>query len=461
MSVLPKIAGCLIIGASHAGVTCAFELRKQGYKGAIYLIDEEEHLPYHKPPLSKAFLLAQTQNNGGEPQPPLLKAKSAYDEANIGCLLGYRVLDVNTDISELTVVRSVSSLNANSKVEDVTASEIPHNIAYENVVMATGGSPIVPPIEGIIEEGKERNIHVMRSADDVVALKKGIRHLQALYAAEKRVEKSLNLVVIGAGYIGLEAAASLAKMGVKVTVIEREERILARVASEAISQYVSQLHNRHGVNLVTNAQVVRVSSSEGEHHIQCSNNQNYTADMILVGVGVKINSKLAFDAGINTHPEFGEGIVVNRRMETNAANVWAIGDCTVFPDTTDGASLNIREYSHVESVQNALDQAKVAAANICGVHSEYTSVPWFWSDQFEAKLQIVGLRKGVTFSIVRQENTQTLSVWHFADEKLVCVEAINAPKAYVLGGRWIAQHARINLDSLTNITTPLTECVRL
>lgn len=467
MAHLPKHIDCIIVGASHSGVTCAFELRKQGFEGSLCLIDMEPWLPYHKPPLSKAFLLEENKSdelgNQNEKLPAPLKAQAAYDNANILCLLGYRVLKINSDTNEL-ILRNITRPENTEEV----------SITYEKLVLATGATPILPKIAGLIGEEGKRNFHVMRTAEDAMALKRHVRSLmtQRAESGAQSNARPISLAVIGAGYIGLEAAASLSKMGVKVTVIEREQRILARVASVTVSQCITQLHEYYGVHVATQAQVQRISTANELHRIYCSNDEVYTADMILVGVGVSINSSLASTAGINTLATHGNGIVVNSAMQTNKKNVWAIGDCTVFPthDAIDSAStspsvVTLNEappstaYAHVESVQNALDQAKVAAASICGKAADYRSVPWFWSDQFDYKLQIVGLAKGAESTLTRRESNKSLSVWHLIGSRLICVEAINAPKAYVLGGRWIAQQAHIDGTKLVNNTIALSECI--
>lgn len=416
---------CVIVGASHAGVNCAFELRKQGFDKRIVLIDADEHLPYHRPPLSKAFL-----NTSLEDAPAPLKAQSAYEKANVELLLGVKVTAVNSEANSLTIVHS-----------SVTKTE---TLEYTYLVLATGASPIVPPIPGIT---KAKNCLVMRNANDALALKSMLKKYRDTVA-------DFHVVVIGAGFIGLEAAASLRKAGANVTVLERESRILARVASETISDHVARIHRQHRTNIVCkrNVQAVEYDSDDGVQWVVCDNGERYRADAILMGVGVRVNSELATQAGINL---YNGAVCINAHMQTSSEAIWAIGDCTSFPHPEYG------DNTHIESVQNALEQAKVAAKNIQQVsvaraHSRvaimatYEATPWFWSDQYDMKLQMVGLISKANNHVVREESETALSIWHFTDTRLVGVEAINSPKSYVLGAKALSNNALLDKTKLSD-----------
>lgn len=430
MTQLDTQSRCIIVGASHAGVSCAFALRQHGYDGEIVVIDTDCELPYHRPPLSKAFLLDDDLNSPPAP----LKSMSAYEKANITLLTGTRVQHIDRAHSCVTICRCGDEENAPNNTRTLN---------YTSLVLATGASAIIPPIEGM---DSATNCFVMRSSSDARQLKRQFLALKQL----KNTDESVNVVAIGAGYIGLETAASLCKAGASVTVIEREPRILARASSPAVSDYVSALHEEHGVKIITSTQVNSIVYHDEKQWVTCSNNERYCADIILLGVGVKANTGLAQDAGLALHPQ---GIQVDERMQTSDSAIWAIGDCTVFPHQ------KYQQHNHIESVQNALSQAKVAAASICQKSALYNDIPWFWSDQFNTKLQMVGLRDGADSSFVRRESKHVLSVWHFNQQTLVSVEAINCPKAYVLAGRWIAQQATVNKEKLVNSAIELKQCV--
>lgn len=426
---------CVIVGASHAGVTCAFEMRKQGFSGRLVLIDADSHLPYHRPPLSKAFL-----NTPLEDGPAPLKAQSAYDRADIDLLLGVMVTAVN-----------VGDCTLNLTYDGGAEGNTFETLEYTQLVLATGASPIIPAIQGVSEA---ENCLVMRNANDALALK-------SLLNTKRDSLSNFHVVVVGAGYIGLEAASSLRKSGVNVTVIEREARILARVASETMSSHVASVHQEHGTNIVCqrNVQAVERDSEQGTQWIVCDNGERYRADAILLGIGVRVNNELANQASLAC---FKGAICVNTHMQTSNKTIWAIGDCTSFTHPEYGNNV------HIESVQNALDQAKVAAKNIQQVcmaddkHDvstlvSYESTPWFWSDQYEMKLQIVGLNGSADNQVIRKESVNALSVWHFKGEKLVSIEVVNSPKSYVAGSKIINNALIIDKGKLANSKQPLTD----
>lgn len=441
---------CVIIGASHAGVTCAFELRKQGFAGRILLVDGGKHLPYHRPPLSKAYLSVPV----GEP-PPKLKSEAAYTKANIELLLGVNATYISTD-KKMVYVKSISAPFEQRK------------LVFTHLVLATGATPIIPPVDGLngcfekARENTQNNVLVMRNADNAMALK-------ALVNNPNKPIADFHAVVIGAGYIGLEAASSLRKAGAQVTVIERESRPLARVASEEVSQFVETLHRHQGVNVMCNEAVVSVAPSASQvtpkkevtaqYDVVCNSGKRLLVDCILIGAGVCINTELAASANLQIEKR---AIRVDGRMQTSNDIIWAIGDCTVFPHPEYGND------THIESVQNALEQAKIAAKNvtlstnqdtICrtGITpSAYCAIPWFWSDQFDIKLQIAGLMQSADTRILRIDSEHARSIWHFKGDTLCCVEAINSPKAYVLGSKWIAAHAVIDPQKLIDPSIDLT-----
>ncbi len=352
---------CVIIGASHAGVNGAFALRKEGWTGKIILFDADKALPYHRPPLSKAYL-TRTENI----ESIALKPRQSYLNSEIELRLGERVMSINREQQTITL-------------------ESGEQQSYHKLILTLGASPITPPIDGI---KNVQNVFSLRNEHDVVQIKSAFAASQ-----QKRV------VIIGGGYIGLETAASLKKMGASITILERESRVLARVTAPEISAFFEQLHAQHGVTIFTEKTVASVTSlTQGADEmnlkqVHCSDGSHYDADIILVGIGVSANTKLAEQAGI----KLDHGILVNASACTSDKNIYAAGDCTYH------FNRHYDRYIRLESVQNAVQQAKIAAAAICGKEPVYDTIPWFWSDQFDKKLQMVGLSTGYDEVILRQE----------------------------------------------------------
>lgn len=398
---------CVIIGASHGGVNFAFALRKEGWQGRIILFDADPNLPYHRPPLSKAFL---TTDGGIESF--LLKPFQSYEKENIELRLGKAVQEVN-------------------KTEKAVILEDGSTQAYDKLVLATGARPFVPNIEGL---DKAKNLSFLRTAADVLKIKK-----------EFESSKSKKVVIIGGGYIGLEIAASLRKLGASVVVLEREKRILARVTAPEMSTFFDELHQKNGVNIQTGKQVQSILNEGGLNKVICTDGSSFTAEMIIVGVGIKVNMELALNAGI----EVGNGINVDESTKTSVDDIYSIGDCTWHYNPY------YERHVRLESVQNAVDQGKVAAAAICGKTSVYDALPWFWSDQYDVKLQMVGLSTGYNQVLLRKEEGHKLSAWYFQDEKLLSVDAVNNAKAYVLGTKILKGRSRANKEVLMDLETPL------
>ncbi|MGC6429792.1 MAG: NAD(P)/FAD-dependent oxidoreductase [Jejuia sp.] len=399
---------CVIIGASHAGVNCAFNLRKEGWEGKIVMYDADPHLPYHRPPLSKAYL---TSDDGLDKN--LLKSKEAYEKENITLNLGVKVDNVNQESKSITL-------------------ENGENVGYDFLVLATGARPIIPPIPGLKEA---KNVFPLRTATDVTNIKSCISN-----------STIKDVVVIGGGYIGLEIAASLKKLGASVTVLEREERILQRVTAPIMSSYFEELHKTNGVKILTGKNVTAIETRGDSNTVNCEDDSAFNADMIIVGVGIFVNKELAENCGVTIE----NGIKVNTQAQTSNTSIYAIGDCTFHYNP------RFDKYVRLESVQNAVDQSKVAAASICGKDITYDTIPWFWSDQFDVKLQMVGLSEGYNDVIKREETDgKSFSVWYFKDDKLLAVDAINNAKAYVFGTKFIKDRLPVDKVKLANPETPM------
>lgn len=400
---------CVVIGASHGGVNFAFALRKEGWEGNIILFDKDDTMPYHRPPLSKKYLeLEDSVNNN------LLRPLESYEKDNITLSLG-------KEVSKIDKQNRIIALS------DGTSQN------YDVLVLATGARAFVPPIPGIKEA---KNIFTLRNANDVA----GIR--EAFHASTSK-----NVVVIGGGYIGLETAASLKKLGANVTVLEREARILARVTTPYLSEFFTTIHQDHGVDIGVNKAVTEIKLEENQNIVVCADGTTYPADVIVVGVGIKVNLELADDIGL----AINNGIEVDTAAKTSEEDIYAIGDCTYHYNAIYDTKVRL------ESVQNAVDQAKVAAANICGKNTIYDALPWFWSDQYDVKLQIVGLSQGFDNSVVRIEGDKKFSIWYFKGERLLAVDSINNAKSYVLGTKYIKANAVIDKEKLADASTDLKE----
>ncbi|MEM9338947.1 MAG: FAD/NAD(P)-binding oxidoreductase [Bacteroidota bacterium] len=401
---------CIIIGGSHAGINCAFALRKEGWVGKIIVFDSDPELPYHRPPLSKTFLTGTD-----EIEKYALKSRDSYEKERITLQLGVVVESIDPE-------RQVILLK-NGKEE-----------TYDKLVLATGARPLIPEISGIQHAA---NLFPLRTAGDVKNIK------QALSTKQHQ-----RVVVIGAGYIGLEIAASIRKLGHTVTILELEKRILSRVTSPEMSQFFHELHRTNGVEIETGKEVTKIENHEMPHQVTCADGSSYEADLVILGVGIKINSELAKAAGL----EVKNGICVDATTKTSHDHIYAIGDCTWHRNPHYN-----NQYIRLESVQNAVDQAKVAAATICGKPTSYDTIPWFWSDQYDVKLQIVGLASGYDQLLIRRELNEStkFSIWYFKKDQLLAVDAINNPKAYVIGTKFIKERQVVNKERLVDPNTAL------
>lgn len=403
---------CIIIGASHAGVGFAFALRQKGWKGTICLYDSDPHLPYHRPPLSKTYL---TGSSVTEIKTIPLKSLESYIRERIELKLG-------------TTVTSIHPMQRTIKLADGSSK------SYDTLVMATGARPVIPSIPGL---SSSKNIFGLRTLSDI----EGIRNLISDHLVK-------NIVVIGGGYIGLEMAASLRKLGLNVTILERETRVLSRVTAPEMSDFFKELHTGNGVHVFTSKNVSSVSTKNTNKRIYCDDGSEYSADIILVGVGIQVDVELAKNAGLTVE----NGITVDASTKTSDDHIYAIGDCTFHYNGI------YDRYMRLESVQNAVGQAKVAAATISGTKTTYDEIPWFWSDQYNVKLQIVGLQEGYDSYILRKEDKDDFrfSIWYFKGSRLLAVDAVNNPKAYVYGTKFIKEGLIVDKIKLGNGTEGLT-----
>jgi len=375
----------VVIGAGHAGVAFVDAMRRNGFAGELTMIDRLAGLPLERPPLSKAFLLAEE----GEEDGFALRAPGWFADSQITLLTGRTITGMDVDAGELIL--------DDGKV-----------LSYDRLVLATGATPRqLPGAAGL------GGVFVLRDPDDARRLR------EAAHSA-------CSVLVIGGGYIGLEVAASLTKAGKRVTVIEAAPRLLARVASPPVSAFFAARHSDEGVDIVTGASIREIRHHDGRFvGATLGDGRHVDADMLVVGIGVAPNTDLAAQAGLT----LANGIVTDSTMRTSHPEIYAIGDGAF--DASGGHGLRI------ESVHNAREQAERAAAAITGHDAPRRQAPWFWSDQYDVKLQSVGVLpvNGQDLRHVQRAGRRAgrFSVWTFAGEDLVAVEAIGDPAAYVLG----------------------------
>lgn len=379
----------VIVGGSHAAVQLVISLRQNGWDGTITVVSDEPHLPYQRPPLSKAFL----SGDSGEEQ-LALRAPAAYEKLDVIFKLGVSVTAIDTDNRRLSL-------------------DDGETLHFTKLALCTGARARALPIPG----AELQNVHYLRTMDDVKHIKQS-------------ADIAKTAVIIGGGYIGLETAASLTKLGIAVTVLEAESRLLQRVASETTSEFYLRLHQDQGVSIKLNAQASALQGDTAVTHVVCADGQTIDADMVIIGIGVIPNTELASDAGLKVD----NGIVVNEFAQTSHADIVAAGDCTNHPNPLLNRSLRL------ESVPNAVEQAKVAAASLCGIEKPYAELPWFWSDQYDVKLQIAGINEGYTDVVVRGDQiSRSFTVFYLRDNLLLSAECINRPKDFMMAKKLILQ----------------------
>ena len=391
------MAKVLIIGGGQGGAQCAATLRQKGWTDEIVIAGDESAAPYQRPPLSKAYLAGDL---AGERLS--LKPTAFYEKENIELKLGVRATKIDRAGKQVTF-------------DDGTV------VAYDKLVLATGARIRKLPIPGADLDG----VGYVRSIADVDALK-------------SRFAAGGALAIVGAGYIGLEVAAVAAKHGLKVTVLEAEDRVMARVTSPTVSAFFQRLHGERGVDIRLNAKAKAFKGENGAvTGIELADGDVIPCDFSIVGVGVIPNTDIAEDAGI----EAKDGIVVDEFTRTTDPDIFAVGDCTRHPSQYFGAPIRL------ESVHNAIEQGKTAAMAICGDEKPYDQAPWFWSDQYEIKLQTVGLRDDrVTEEVVRGAPAENkFSVFYLADGHIRAVDSINAPADHMIARRLIA--GNVSVDS--------------
>ena len=401
------MAGIVVVGAGQAGAALVARLRILGFDGPLTLVGSEPAPPYQRPPLSKAYLLGEMAL-----ERLFLRPESYYADQQISLMTG-------------TAVTALDPVARQIRLGDQTLS-------YDQLALTTGASPrVLPAALG----GDLAGVYTVRTLADV-------DRMAPEFTAGRR------MVVIGGGYIGLEAAAVGAKRGLCVTVIEAAPRILQRVAAAETSDYMRKLHASHGVRILEGAPLERLEGENGRVRVaRLADGRGIDADFVVCGIGITPDIALAQDAGLT----IDNGIATDPFGQTSDPHIWAAGDCASFPSR--GTQMRL------ESVQNAIDQAECVAGNMMGSHQPYDPVPWFWSDQYDLKLQIAGLGNGHDRIIVRKTD-DAQSHWYFSGAQFLAVDAMNDPRAFMVGKRLLTMGRNPDAATLANPAQDLRQLLR-
>ncbi|OJH40249.1 NAD(P)/FAD-dependent oxidoreductase [Cystobacter ferrugineus] len=407
----------VIVGAGQAGGELATRLRQQGSEGRIVLAGDEAHLPYQRPPLSKGFLLGKMGRNELH-----LKPQATYERFSIELKLGARVERIDRDAHE--VLFSEGS-----------------RLRYDKLVLATGGRARQLSFPGI-DTSRLENVFSLRSIADVEAM-----HGQFV--------SGRHLVIIGGGYVGLEVAAAATQLGLRVTVIEAAPRILARVTGPEVSSFIEAIHRGHGVDFRQSAGVQGFELDESQRRVRRvklthgGGEEAIEADLVLVGIGLIPNTELATQAGLAVD----NGIVVDEFARTADPDILAIGDCANQPSSYTGTRVRL------ESVPNALEHARVAAATLMGKQEPSTATPWFWSEQYDLKLQMVGLSTGYERCVTRGSiENRTFSAFYLKEGRILAADVIGRPADFMAARKMVSSRTPVDAQRLADESVPLGQC---
>ena len=371
----------IAIGGGQASFSFISKLRSLGYQKPIILICGENHIPYQRPPLSKKFLIGELKKDR-----LFFKPQSFYDEQNIEIIKGQNVKKIDRQQNKIT-------LN-NEKV-----------LKYKTLFLGLGSRSRLLPKN--LSNGIPK-LYYIREIGDISSITKEFSY--------KR-----KLIILGGGFIGLEVASVARNLGVDVTILESQERILKRTSAEIVANHIKSIHLLNGVSIKENTSIKKIlKTRENSFNILTNKNELIYADFIIAGIGAQPNTEIACNAGLL----IDNGIVVDETCRTSDPNIFAAGDCVSFPFNKDLIRL--------ENVGNAIEQSETASENVLGKDIKYQPVPWFWSDQFDVKLQIAGLNNGFTRVFHRQSDNKN-SFWYYKDDQLISVDAINDPKSYMVG----------------------------
>jgi 3-phenylpropionate/trans-cinnamate dioxygenase ferredoxin reductase subunit len=395
----------LIVGAGHGGAAAAMALRHNGFAGSIAIVGAEPDLPYDRPPLSKDYL------TGEKPfERMVFRSAEAWTQRGVELILGTKVESIEP------------------AAQRVTAGA--RSIGYGTLVWAAGGTPLTLPCAG----GRKAGVHSIRCRADVDALRNEL----------SRVSR---VVVVGGGYIGLEAAAALTALGKQVTLVEAQDRVLNRVAGEPLSRFFEVEHRARGVDVRLRTSVEAIEGGAAVEGVRLGSGEMVPADMVIVGIGIAAASRPLEQA----LAESGNGVRVDGQCRTSLPNIYAIGDCAEHRNCFAGG-----QWVRLESVQNATDQAAVAAKSICGLDARYDALPWFWSNQYDLKLQTAGLSQGHDAIVTRGDPAaRSFSLIYLCGGRVIALDCVNATRDYVQGRALIAGQAAPDPAALADPEVPL------
>jgi 3-phenylpropionate/trans-cinnamate dioxygenase ferredoxin reductase subunit len=405
---LGEAQNIVIVGAGQAAAQAVQSLRQGGYAGNLTLVGDEAALPYQRPPLSKAYMKGEFDE-----ERLYFKPAAWYEDQKVELLLGAHATGIDRAAREVHLGHGA-------------------HLPYDYLILSTGSRPRPLTVSGADLEG----LHDLRTLVDVERIR------PKMIAGRK-------LVIIGAGYIGLEAAAVARQMDLDVTVVEMAPRVLARVTSPVISEFYTAEHRRQGVTILTGAQTASIEGKDGKvSAVLLADGTRLPADMVLSGIGILPNEELAKEAGIAC----SNGILVDRDARTSDPRVFAAGDCASRPLVHFGRS------GRLESVHNAIEQGKLAAAAILGQARPVEDCPWFWSDQYDLKLQIAGLSQGYDTLVVRGDPaTRKFAVFYLKNGTLIAVDSVNSPPEFLASKKLIMAGAKLDPARLGDTSTPMKE----
>ena len=393
----------VVVGAGQAGAALVARLRARGDTGRITLVGAEDAPPYQRPPLSKGYLLGEIAR-----ERLFLRPEAFYADHDIALRLGVRARALDTTARTLTLSDG-------------------ETLSYDRLALTTGS-------------------HARRLPDAIGGALPGVLTMRSLADADALrpyLAPDARLLVIGGGYIGLEAAAVAAKSGMRVTLVEAAARILGRIAAPQTADWFRDLHRGHGVDIVEGAALRRLIGPDHVTGAELADGRHLTCDVAIAGIGIAPNDSLAAGAGI----ALDNGIATDAQGRTSAPQVWAAGDCASIPYRGNRIRL--------ESVQNAIDGAEAVADNMLGADTDYVPKPWFWSDQYDVKLQIAGLNTGYDRVVRRDGDGTAASFWYYCGDTLLAVDAMNDPRAYMTGKRLIEGGRSPAPDAVADPATPL------
>jgi len=399
----------VVVGGGQAAIQCIASLRKEGYSGSITLVGEENHLPYQRPPLSKGFLSGSTESDR-----LYFKKIEFFQENSIQLNLAVKAVKIDRE-------NCLVHLSDNK------------SIGYDKLVLATGSR-----VRKLQFPGSElKGIHYLRGIDDAESLKEDLM-------------KGNNLAIVGAGYIGLEVAAAAKEFDTKITVIEMADRVMNRTVDPIISDYYQKLHSKNEVEFILNESLEKIDGKKTVEQVICSGGSSIQAETVVIGAGVIPNIELAEESGLSCD----NGICVDEYAQTEDKKIYACGDCTNHPNN----KLNRR--LRLESVHNAMEQSKTVASSIMGNKIAYNQVPWFWSDQYDHKLQIVGLSGEHDQVLIRgSQDESKFMLFYLKDEELIAVDAVNNPKEFLICRKLVENKVKISSDDILNQSINLNDLI--